>query len=135
MRARLRGLEDEIATLDVEIDLTSRNNEACQRLEAIPGVGRLTASALVATVGKGPSFKSGRQFAAWLGLVPRQYSSGGKPRLLGISKRGDGYLRRMLIHSARAVVRHMNPKRVTTGWLTQLSARETVRLMATRLEP
>lgn len=123
MRARLRGLENEIAALDVEIDLTSRSNEACQRLEAVPGIGRLTASALVATVGKGQAFKSGRQFAAWLGLVPRQYSSGGKIRLLGISKRGDGYLRRMLIHGARAVIRHMNPKRAVTGWLAQLSTR------------
>ncbi len=123
MRTRLRGLESEIAALDVEIDLTSRSNEACQRLEAVPGIGRLTASAVVATVGKGQSFKSGRQFAAWLGLVPRQYSSGGKPRLLGISKRGDGYLRRLLIHGARAVIRHMNPKRAVTGWLAQLSTR------------
>ncbi|WP_152206290.1 IS110 family transposase [Marinobacter changyiensis] len=123
MRTRLRGLDGEIAALDVEIDLTSRSNEACQRLEAVPSIGRLTASALVATVGKGQSFKSGRQFAAWLGLVPRQHSSGGKSRLLGISKRGDGYLRRMLIHGARAVIRHMNPKRSVTGWLAQLSAR------------
>lgn len=123
MRTRMCGLDDELAALDVEIDLTSRNNEACQRLQTVPGIGRLTASALVATVGKGQSFKSGRQFAAWLGLVPRQHSSGGKQRLLGISKRGDGYLRRMLVHGARAVIRHMNPKRAVTGWLTQFSAR------------
>ena len=123
MRSRLSELEKHIAELDNEIDRTSRENEACGRLEEVPGIGRLTASALVATVGNGKAFKSGRQFAAWLGLVPRQYSSGGKQNLQGISKRGNSYLRRMLIHGARAVIKHMNPKRKVTPWLTSLSAR------------
>ena len=123
MRQRLEAIEQHIASLDTEIDQSSRRNDACVRLETVPGIGRLTASALVASIGQGHTFKSGRQFAAWLGLVPKQNSSGGRHRLQGISKRGDGYLRRMLIHGARAVIRHMNPKRETTAWLTSLSAR------------
>lgn len=123
MQDRLESLEQYIASLDLEIDQCSRENEACKRLESVPGIGRLTASAIVASVGQGHAFRSGRQFAAWLGLVPKQYSSGGKPRLQGISKRGDSYLRRMLIHGARAVIRHMNPKRATTDWLVSLSLR------------
>ncbi|MCP5357611.1 MAG: IS110 family transposase [Pseudomonadales bacterium] len=123
MRQRLESIEQHIASLDTEIDQSSRRNDACARLETVPGIGRLTASALVASIGQGQTFKSGRQFAAWLGLVPKQNSSGGKQRLQGISKRGDGYLRRMLIHGARAVIRHMNPKRDITAWLLKLSAR------------
>ncbi len=120
---RLRSLEGSIAALDEEIDAESQSDEACRRLEEVPGIGRLTASALRASIGNARSFKNGREFAAWLGLVPRQYSSGGKQRLLGISKRGDAYLRRMLIHGARAVLRHMNPKRSVTPWLDSLSRR------------
>lgn len=123
MMERLNYIESEIADLDRQIALQGQQDEAVQRLEEIPGVGRLTASALVATVGRAQSFKSGRQFSAWLGLVPRQHSTGGKPRLIGISKRGDAYLRRMLIHGARAVLRHMNPKRPVTPWLRQLQSR------------
>lgn len=123
MRTRLSYLEAHIAELDKEINQISSENEDCIRLEEVPGIGRLTASALVATVGNGRTFKSGRQFAAWLGLVPRQYSSGGKQNLQGISKRGNSYLRRMLIHGARAVIKHMNPKRKITPWLTELSSR------------
>lgn len=123
MRQRLGSLEESLASLDAEIDQCSRNSEACKRLETVPGIGRLTASALVASIGDGRTFNSGRQLAAWLGLVPKQYSSGGRQRLQGISKRGDAYLRRMLIHGTRAVIRHMNPKRTTTAWLTKLSAR------------
>lgn len=123
MLHRLNELEASITILDEELDSYSRQTEACRRLEEVPGIGRLTASAIVATVGDARAFKNGRQFAASLGLVPRQHSSGGKTRLMGISKRGDGYLRRMLIHGARAVLRHMNPKRSATKWLQELSAR------------
>lgn len=123
MVVRLRELEQAISILDEEIDVHSQQQDACRRLQEVPGIGRLTASALVASIGNGRSFKSGRQFAAWLGLVPRQHSSGGRPRLLGISKRGDSYLRKMLIHGARAVLKHMNPKRSVTPWLRSLSAR------------
>jgi len=79
-------------------------NESSQKLEAIPGIGPITASAIVATVGNATEFKNGRQLAAWLGLVPKQNSSGGKQVLLGISKRGDTYLRTLLIHGGRAVI-------------------------------
>jgi transposase len=123
MRSRLLGLEREIANLDDEINQQSRENEACKRLEEVPGIGRLTASALVASIGNAQEFKSGRQLSAWLGLVPKQHSSGGKERLSGISKRGDAYLRRMLIHGARAVLKHMNPKRQATRWLEKLLTR------------
>jgi transposase len=92
-----------------------RANEASKRLEKIPGVGWLTATALVASIGDAKTFKNGRQLAAWLGLVPRQHSSGGKPRLLGISKRGDTYLGTLLIHGARAAIRTVDRDRTATG--------------------
>ena len=90
------------------------------RLAAIPGVGSITATALAASVGDARLFKSGRHMAAWLGLVPRQHSTGGKPTLLGISKRGDTYLRTLLIHGARAVT---SRNRSTDSWVGRLCAR------------
>jgi transposase len=93
---------------------------ACQRIADIPGVGLLTATAAVATMGEAKAFKSGREFAAWLGLVPRQTGTGGRIRLLGISKCGDTYLRPLLIHGARSVLTHakeMEP------WITELCRR------------
>lgn len=102
---QLRTLEQQLAALEAEIQAWHRQNEASRRLAAVPGIGPLTATALVATVGDAKHFTNGRQLAAWLGLVPRQHSSGGKPTLLGISKRGDTYLRTLLIHGARAVLR------------------------------
>src|ERR1700740_1647844 len=95
--------------VEVELLAWHRTNDVSRRLATIPGVGPITASAIAATVGDARQFKSGRQFAAWLGLVPQQRSSGGKERLGGISKRGDGYIRRLMIHGARAVV----------GWRTR----------------
>jgi transposase len=96
----------------------------CQRLVQVQGVGPLTATALVAAVGNAKIFKSGRQMAAWLGLVPRQCSSGGKQILLGISKRGDRYLRSLLIHGARAVVKQANHKLdAMSGWIRGLKER------------
>lgn len=134
MRLRLNELERCIADLDEEIDQEIKRNEACLRLLDVPGIGRLTASALVASIGNGHAFKSGRQLSAWLGLVPRQHSSGGKTVLRGISKRGDAYLRRMLIHGARAVLRHLNPKRVMlTRWLSELSARANMNVVIVAL--
>lgn len=98
--------ETEARVQDVETQLMDwhRSNEVSRRLATIPGIGPITASAIVATVADATQFKNGRQFAAWLGLVPQQHSSGGKERLGGISKRGDGYIRRLLIHGARAIV-------------------------------
>jgi transposase len=100
----LLSLEEKIAALDEQIVVIHRASEPCQRIAAVEGIGPLTATALVAAISDGKAFKNGRQFAAWLGLVPKQHSSGGKTRLLGISKRGDTYLRTLLIHGARSVV-------------------------------
>jgi transposase len=91
----------------------------CQRLTTIPGIGPITATALTATVGDATVFESGRHLAAWLGLVPRQNSSGGRERLGGISKAGDGYLRRLLVHGARAVMRWHGK---TSPWLADAPA-------------
>ncbi|SFC02227.1 IS110 family transposase [Collimonas sp. OK412] len=109
-------------------------NEESRRLEQIPGVGPLTATALVATIGEAKTFHNGRQFAAWLGLVPRQHSSGGRERLLGISKRGDTYLRKLLIHGGRAVVRYADrhPSQYN-GWLANLLARRHKNVVAVAL--
>ena len=100
----LRDLLRRASELDRRLVETARDDAACVRLAAVPGVGPVIATALVATVGDAKAFASGRHLAAWLGLVPRQRSSGGKERLLGLSKRGDGYLRRQLMHGARALV-------------------------------
>lgn len=97
-----------IKILEEQLTLFSRQNEDCKRLLTIPGIGPLTATALVCAIGDVRVFNSGRELAAWLGLVPRQHSTGGKPTLLGISKRGDPYLRMLLIHGGRAVVRVTN---------------------------
>ncbi len=102
---QLRMVQAQISGLEKKLTVWHRANEASRRLEAIPGVGVITATALVATIGDASQFRSGRQLAAWLGLVPRQHSSGGKERLGRISKRGDGYLRRLLVHGARADLR------------------------------
>lgn len=90
-------LDREVDRIEVQIKAWHRANEKSRRLESVPGIGPLTASALAATVGDAKNFDNGRQMAAWLGLVPRQHSSGGKATLLGMSKRGDAYLRTLLI--------------------------------------
>ena len=99
-----KQLELDIESMTEEIERISEENELCRRLRQIPGFGPLVASATVAAIGNGAAFRRGRDFAAWVGVVPRQYSTGGKQKLLGISKRGNIYLRRMLIHGARAVL-------------------------------
>jgi transposase len=114
--------------IETQLKAWHASSAMSQRLAGIPGIGVLTASALVASVGEGQDFRSGRQLAAYLGLVPRQASSGGKDRLLGISKRGDGYLRSLLIHGARAVIHHIR-RRLKAGrpggnpWVEQLLQR------------
>ena len=121
---QLRMAQTQILDLEKQLKAWHRTNEASRRLEAIPGVGVITATALVATIGDASQFHSGRQLAAWLGLVPRQYSSGGKARLGRISKRGDGYLRRLLVHGARADLRwsrHRKERR--SVWQESLLAR------------
>jgi transposase len=101
----LRQIEARIAALDGRLVRQARADEACRRLTEAPGIGPVIATAMVATVGNARLFSTGRSFAAWLGLTPRQHATGGKERLLGISKRGDGYLRRQLMHGARSLVR------------------------------
>lgn len=103
--AQLQTVKEAIRTLERKLQAWHRSQQASQRLTTIPGVGVITATALVATIGNGAQFKSGRHLSAWLGLVPRQHSSGGKSRLGRISKRGDGYIRRLLVHGSRAVLR------------------------------
>lgn len=98
-------LDKRVTAIEQKLTAISVQHEDCQRLLTIPGVGLLTATALIAAIGDIGAFKSGRELAAWLGLVPRQHSTGGKPTLLGISKRGDTYLRTLLIHGGRAVSR------------------------------
>ncbi len=97
--------DERINSTEKKLKLICVQSEACQRLLSIPGVGPLTATALIAAIGDISVFNNGRELAAWLGLVPRQHSTGGRPTLLGISKRGDCYLRTLLIHGGRSVVR------------------------------
>src|SRR4029079_7667513 len=104
MRAEWRELDRRIAAFDNEFAAHARSDPAARRLATIPGIGVLNATALVAAVGNGQTFARGRDLAAWLGLVPRQARTGGKPRLKGITKRGNVYLRRLLIHGARAAM-------------------------------
>lgn len=128
-----RELDRQAQELEAQIQAWHREDTRSQRLQAIPGIGPLTASALVASVGDATTFKNGRQFAAWLGLVPRQDSSGGKERLLGISKRGDIYLRTLLIHGARSVLRRLDRHAPPTGWLARLAARRHPNIAAVAL--
>ena len=122
--AHLKGLDRQVGELEEQIHCWHRESEASRRLAQIPGIGPMTASALVATIGDAKQFKNARQLAAWLGLVPRQHSSGGKPMLLGISKRGDAYLRTLLIHGARSVIRVVERKAEhAQNWLMQLIGR------------
>ena len=114
LKAEHDTLIERAQQLEVQLQAWHETSEHSQRLQGIPGVGVLTATALVATVGNGQAFRNGRQLAAYLGLVPRQASSGGKDRLLGISKRGDGYLRSLLVHGARSVIRHIH-RRLQAG--------------------
>lgn len=101
---RIGQLDMQIGEIEQRLQVWQHQEPACQRIAAIPGVGLLTATAAVATIGDARTFQSGREFAAWLGLVPRQTGTGGRVRLLGISKRGDTYLRTLLIHGARSVL-------------------------------
>ena len=140
-RALLRELGDELRRLDArvkrfdaEIASLAGQMPACQRLMTIPGVGVMTATALVAAVGDASVFRNGREMAAWLGLVPRQRSTGGRPTLLGISKRGDRYLRTLLIHGARSAIR-VAPRRQDrrSRWAVEVAERRGPNLAAVAL--
>ena len=120
----LLSLDDQIERVEKELIQTTRNNRSCQRLMTLPGIGWITASALVAHIGDIEQFKNGRELAAYFGLVPRQYSSGGKNVLLGISKRGDSYIRTLVIHGARAVLQNVRNKVDKHSlWLKELKER------------
>ena len=115
---------DAVASNNAVINKTAGENEACRRLVAIPGIGPVTATAIVAAIGNGAAFRKGREFAAWLGVVPREYSTGGKQKLLGISKRGNSYLRRLFVQGARAVLQQSAKQSSgLSAWLAQLTSR------------
>jgi transposase len=124
LQARLRELDGRIAGHDRQIAQVARQQEAAKRLMPVEGVGPLTATAIVATVGDAKAFDHGRQFAAWLGLVPKQCSTGGKPRLGPLTKRGKVYLRTLLIHGARSVLQ-LTPQRTDAKsvWVEEVRQR------------
>lgn len=124
LRKHFVELDRQVTELDEQINAWHRTNEHSQRLAKIPGIGPLTATAMVASMGDAKSFKNGREFAAWLGLVPRQHSSGAKVRLQGISKRGDSYLRMLMVHGARSATRVCERKATPINeWSTALLRR------------
>ena len=129
----LKALDRQVNELEQQILQWHKESELSRKLEAVPGIGPITASAIVATVGTAAEFKNGRQMAAWMGLVPRQHSSGGKQNLLGISKRGDTYLRTLLIHGARAVIRFAENKAAPDSWICKLMARRNKNVAAVAL--
>ena len=121
---QLRAVQANIVVQERRLKVWHRSNAASRRLATIPGVGLITATALVATVGDASQFRSGRELAAWLGLVPKQHSTGGKDRLGRISKHGDRYLRRLLVHGARADLRWSRARKERrSGWMQALLAR------------
>jgi transposase len=120
----LACLDQRIAALDARVQQQVREHPGARRLLAVPGIGALTAAALVASVGDARHFRNGRQMAAFLGLTPRQYSSGGKSRLLGIHKHGDSFIRGLLVHGARSVQRMaVNKTDDRSRWLNAIGAR------------
>jgi len=130
LRSYLLELNQQIQQLEDQITTWHKNSEDSQRVAKVPGIGVLTVSALVASIGDARSFKNGRELAAWLGLVPKQHSSGGKTLQLGISKRGDTYLRTLMVHGSRAAVRVVeNKKTPTDTWTNALGARRHVNVV------
>jgi len=126
----IEGLSEQIRKIEIELMAWHRTSQTCQRLETIPGIGFITATALAATVVDAKVFHSGRQFAAWLGLVPKQHSTGGKERMGGISKMGDRYLRHLLVVGATAIVRYTRRKATAvSAWASQLLERKPARLV------
>jgi transposase len=133
-QAEWRELDRRIDAFDEEFAREARADEAARLLLTIPGIGPLNATALVAAIGRADTFGRGRDLAAWLGLVPRQMTTGGKQKLLGISKRGNGYLRKMLIHGARAALPTLSRSETPLGgWLRGLTARAHVNTVVVAL--
>jgi len=124
LRFELDDLGTRIEEMDALIARISKENEACQRLTTIPGVGPVTATALVAAIGNGSAFKRGRDLSAWVGMVPGEFTTGGKQKLLGISKRGNSYLRRLFVQCARSLLRFRERQGAPFGvWLAKLIGR------------
>jgi transposase len=129
-----KNMDREVGEIERQIKLWHRDNEQSRKLEAIAGIGPITASAMVATLGDAKSFKNARQVPAWLGMVPRHEGTGGKAKLGSISKRGDVYLRTLLIHGARAVITaHERKRNQADGWLKRLLARRNKNIAAVAL--
>ena len=119
-----KDLDQQLEDMNHEVERIASSDPACQRLRQIPGIGPLVATAIVAAIGNGAAFRKGRDFAAWTGLVPKQHSTGGKTKLAGISKRGNRYLRKILIHGARSVVFRSRRERIAMGeWMNTLETR------------
>ena len=133
LAAQLQALQTLIGSIEKRLKMQHRSNETSKRLESIPGIGVIGATALVATVADPMVFRSGRDFAAWIGLVPREDSTGGKQKLGPISKRGDRYLRRILVVGACAVLKLARQKPEKYPWLTQLLARKPFKVVAVAL--
>jgi transposase len=124
LQLELQQLMVRVEEADAMIQQIAQESEVCRRLDAIPGIGPITATALIAAIGNGAAFRKGRDFAAWVGLVPREYSTGGKQKLLGISKRGNCYLRKLFVQGARAVLQFKHKQSAgLSAWLTQLTSR------------
>jgi transposase len=130
---QLALINDQILEMDRRIRANARATETGRRLMEVPGVGPLLASALVAAIPDPKAFRSGRNLAAWIGLVPRQNSSGGKERLAGITKQGDRYLRQLLVVGALAVVKYAQRNGTRRPWLVQLMARRTIKVATVAL--
>jgi transposase len=131
---QIEAVNDQVLALERRLIAWHRASASSRRLAAIPGIGPITATAIVATVSDAAQFGSSRQFAAWIGLVPKQHSSGGRERMGGVSKRGDGYLRRLLVHGARAVIRwQRRPNPQPRPWLAALLGRGHVNVAAAAL--
>jgi transposase len=132
--AQIEDVHGRVGQVEQEILAWHRTNELSQRLETIPGIGLITASALAATIPDPSSFRSGRHLAAWIGLVPRQSGTGGKVRLGHISKQGDRYLRRLLVLGASTLMRHARGRTsVTAGWINALLARRPASVVKTAI--
>jgi transposase len=130
---QLTSLEHEIAAAVRRIHAWHRSNAVSRRLESIPGIGPITATALAATITDPSLFRSGREPAAWIGLVPRQSSTGGRERLGRISKQGDPYLRWLLVAGAMTVIRHAKRRGTANPWLAELIARKPTKVAAVAL--
>jgi transposase len=134
LHGRILALDQQVGGYGARLKALNEANEVCRKIGQVPGVGPITASAMAASLGDGQAFETGRQVSAWLGLVPEQQSSGGKPKLMGISKRGDTYLRTLLIHGARAVVRAAAKKHdAQSRWINELVKRRNANIATVAL--